>query len=76
MHKVIQLDDEYINENTIFSGLILELKRGFATQSIMDPKHHHHDFPSPEVGSDYKLLLMPTRNHGIEVVVGIVSFKP
>ena len=76
MDKITHLDDEYINENTIFSGLILELKRGFATQSVMVPIHHRHDFPSPEVGSDTTLLLMPIRNHGIEVVVGIVTFKP
>ncbi len=60
MHKIIQLDDEYIYGDTIFSKLILELKRGFATQSIMFPMCNHYDFPSPEVGIASTLLLMPS----------------
>ncbi len=76
MHKVIQLDDEYINENTIFSELILELKRGFASQSVMVPMRHHHDFPNPEVGSDSTLLLMPAWNPSKEAGVKIVTVSP
>ena len=76
MHKVIQLDDEFINENTIFSELILELKRGFATQSVMVPMRHHHDFPNPEVGSDSTLLLMPAWNPSKEAGVKIVTVSP
>ena len=76
MHKIIQLDDEFINENTIFSELILELKRGFATQSIMFPMCNHYDFPIPEVGIDSILLLMPTWYPGIEDVIDSVTSKP
>jgi len=76
MHKVIQLDDEYINENTIFSELILELKRGFTTQSVMVPMRHHHDFPNPEVGGDSTLLLMPAWNPSKEAGVKIVTVSP
>jgi hypothetical protein len=35
----------------------------------------HHDFPSPEVGIDSTLLLIPTWYPGIEDVIDIVNFK-
>jgi len=76
MNKIVQIDDEYINENTIFSELILELKRGFAAQSIMVPMRHHHDFPNPEVGEDSTLLLMPAWNPSKEAGVKIVTISP
>ncbi len=76
MYKIVQIDDEFINENTIFSELILELKRGFATQSIMVPMRHHHDFPNPEVGEDSTLLLMPAWNPSKEAGVKIVTVSP
>ena len=76
MHKIIQLDDEYMYRNTIFSELILELKRGFATQSIMFPMRNHHDFPSPEIGIDSTLLLIRTWYPSIEDAIDIVTFKP
>ena len=71
MYQIVQIDDEFINENTIFSELILELKRGFATQSMMFPMCNHCDFPIPEVGIDSTLLLRPTwySGPGIEDVI-------
>ncbi len=33
----------------------------------------HYDFPSPEVGIDSTLLLMPTLYPGIEDVIDIVT---
>lgn len=76
MNKIVEIGDEYINENTIFSELILELKRGFAAESIMVPMRHHHDFPNPEVGEDSTLLLMPAWNPSKEAGVKIVTISP
>lgn len=76
MHKIVQIDDEFINGNTIFSELILELKRGFASKSILVPMRHHHDFPNPEVGSDSTLLLMPAWDPSKEAGVKIVTVSP
>jgi len=78
MHKITLLDDEFIYGNTIFSELILELKKGFATQSMMFSMRNHHDFPSPEVGIDSTLLLRPTWYSGpdIEDVIDSITFKP
>ncbi|MCP4977106.1 MAG: ornithine cyclodeaminase family protein [Maribacter sp.] len=76
MNKLVQIDDEYINQNTIFSELILKIKKGFAAQNIMVPVRHHHDFPNPEVGSDSTVLLMPAWNPGKEGGVKIVSISP
>ncbi len=76
MNKLVQIDDEYINENTIFSELILKIKKGFADQKLVVPMRHHHDFPNPDVGSDSTLLLMPAWNPGKEGGVKIVSISP
>jgi ornithine cyclodeaminase len=76
MDKVVQIDDEYINQNTIFSELILKIKQGFATQNIRVPMRHHHDFPNPKVGSDTTVLLMPAWHPGKEGGVKIVSINP
>ena len=76
MHKIFQLDDEYMYGNTIFSELILEVKRGFAAQSIMFPMPNQDDFPSPEVGIDSTILLMPARNQSKEAGVKTVTVSP
>jgi len=76
MHKIIQLDDEYMYGNTIFSEFILELERGFATQSILFPMPNQDDFPSPEVGIDSTILLMPAWNQSKEAGVKTVTVSP
>jgi ornithine cyclodeaminase len=77
MHKIFQLDDEYMYGNTIFSELILEVKRGFAAQSIMFSMCNHHDFPSPEVGIDSTIrLIMPAWNQSKEAAVKTVTVSP
>lgn len=76
MSKLAQIDDLFINANTIFSELILELKSGFTSKSTKVPMRHHHDFPNPEVGADSTLLLMPAWNPGKEAGVKIVTISP
>ncbi|MBT8302424.1 MAG: ornithine cyclodeaminase family protein [Maribacter sp.] len=76
MNKLVQIDDDFINQNTIFSELILKIKKGFGTKSIIVPLRHHHDFPNPEVESDSTVLLMPAWNPGKDGGVKIVSISP
>jgi len=76
MTKLVQIDDSFINANTIFSELILELKNGFLSKNIKVPMRHHHDFPNPEVGADSTMLLMPAWNPNTEAGVKIVTVSP
>ncbi|EAR02986.1 ornithine cyclodeaminase family protein [Maribacter sp. HTCC2170] len=76
MTKLVQIDDQFINTNTIFSELILELKNGFSSKNSKVPMRHHHDFPNPEVGADSTLLLMPAWNPNKEAGVKIVTVSP
>jgi len=76
MLKIVQIDDEFVDQNTIFSELILEVKKGFASQNIWVPMRHHHNFPNPEVAVDSTLLLMPAWAPGKEAGVKIVTISP
>lgn len=76
MEQTIQITDDFINENTNFSELVLALKEGFSSQDIIIPQRHHHDFPNPETGADSTLLLMPAWHPGKESGVKIATVSP
>ena len=76
MYNLVQIGDDFINGNTIFSELIRTLKEGFSSNKINVPMRHHHDFPNPEVGADSTLLLMPAWNPSREAGVKIVTVSP
>jgi len=76
MEKMIQIPDDFINENTDFPELIAALKKGFASEEILVPMRHHHDFPNPDVGTDSTLLLMPAWHSGKVAGVKIATVSP
>lgn len=76
MEKMVQIPDDFINENTDFRELIAALKKGFASGEILVPRRHHHDFPNPEVGADSTLLLMPAWHPGKIAGVKIATVCP
>lgn len=76
MDKIIQIDNAFIEDHTDFKELINEIKHKFASNSILVPMRHHHDFPNPEVQEDSTLLLMPAWNPSKEAGVKIVTVSP
>ena len=56
--------------------LISSLKKVFASNDIIIPKRHHHDFPNPETEIDSTLLLMPAWHPGQYGGVKIVTISP
>ncbi len=76
MEKILQIDDAFIENNTVFSELIQELKHGFSNNKTIIPMRHHHDFPNPEVNADSTLLLMPAWNPNKDAGVKIVTVSP
>ncbi len=73
---MVQIPDDFINENTDFRALIATLRKGFASEAILVPMRHHHDFPNPEVGADSTLLLMPAWHSGKVSGVKIATVSP
>ncbi|CAL2076753.1 Ornithine cyclodeaminase [Tenacibaculum dicentrarchi] len=76
MEKIIQIDSDYIENNTNFSALITELKAAFSSQETLVPMRHHHDFANPAVNADSTLLLMPAWNPSKNAGVKIVTVSP
>ncbi|WP_103069489.1 ornithine cyclodeaminase family protein [Aquimarina sediminis] len=76
MDKIIQISSTFIENNTDFKELISRLGKGFASNSVLVPMRHHHDFPNPSVKEDSTLLLMPAWNPGKEAGVKIVTVSP
>ncbi|MCD8405462.1 ornithine cyclodeaminase family protein [Tenacibaculum dicentrarchi] len=76
MEKIIQIDSNYIENNTNFSALITELKAAFSSQETLVPMRHHHDFANPAVNADSTLLLMPAWNPSKNAGVKIVTVSP
>ena len=76
MIDVKQIDNSFIEKNTVFSELISALRSGFTSNNIIVPMRHHHDFPNPEVGADSTLLLMPAWNPSKNSGVKIVTVSP
>ena len=76
MENILQIDAKFIEQNTIFTELIQELKQSFSNRSILVPMRHHHDFPNPAVKKDSTLLLMPAWNANKNAGVKIVTVSP
>ena len=76
MDNIVQINSSFIEKNTNFSELVSALKNGFASNEIIIPMRHHHDFPNPDVNSDSTLLLMPAWNPGKTSGVKIVTINP
>ncbi|WP_109097748.1 ornithine cyclodeaminase family protein [Aquimarina sp. AU58] len=76
MDTIVQINTDFIENNTNFNELIAELRNKFASNSILVPMRHHHDFPNPVVQEDSTLLLMPAWNPGKEAGVKIVTVSP
>ncbi len=76
MNTIAQIDNNFIDTNTNFSELILALKTGFFSNTVIVPMRHHHDFPNPNVGADSTLLLMPAWNPSQDSGVKIVTVSP
>ena len=76
MHTLIQIDENFIEQNTVFPELIEKLKRNFSNRNVIVPVRHHHDFPNPITNKDSTLLLMPAWNSGKDAGVKIVTVSP
>lgn len=76
MKNIIQIDADFVEENTNFSTLIAALEKDFANKETLVPMRHHHDFPNPEVDMESTLLLMPAWNPGKEAGVKIATVSP
>ncbi|WOD44611.1 ornithine cyclodeaminase family protein [Hwangdonia lutea] len=76
MENILQIDTDFIENNTVFSELIEALKNGFCNNKTLIPMRHHHDFPNPEVNADSTLLLMPAWNPSKDAGVKIVTVSP
>lgn len=76
MMKMVHISDDFINEHTDFSELIMALKLGFSAQDVCVPQRHHYDFPNPVTGADSTLLLMPAWHPGKEAGVKIATVSP
>jgi ornithine cyclodeaminase len=76
MDKIIQIDNQFIEENTHFQNLISELKLAFSSKKTIVPMRHHHDFANPKIGTDSTLLLMPAWTPSEDAGVKIVTVSP
>jgi ornithine cyclodeaminase len=76
MEALLQISDQFINENTRYSELISAINNAFASSDIEVPARHHHNFSNPEENIDSTLLLMPAWNPGKEAGVKIVTVSP
>lgn len=76
MDKIEQISADFIEKNTNFTELILEIKHHFSTDEVIVPMRHHHDFPNPDVNVDSTLLLMPAWNPSKNAGVKIVTVSP
>ena len=76
MKKLIQIDDQFIEKNTVFPELIQSLKLSFSNRNVIVPERHHHDFPNPVINKDSTMLLMPAWNPGKDAGVKILTVSP
>lgn len=76
MGNSISISNDFIDAHTDYPTLIEALQAAFATQSILVPQRHHHDFPNTLSGVDSTLLLMPAWQDGKEAGVKIVTVSP
>jgi len=76
MDKIKQIDNIFIENNTVFPELISAIKDSFALNEVLTPVRHHHDFPNPKVNADSTLLLMPAWNPSKYAGVKIITVSP
>ena len=76
MKNILQIDADFMEQNTVFTELIQEIKQCFSNKSILVPMRHHHDFPNPTVNKDSSLLLMPAWHPNKNAGVKIVTVSP
>ena len=76
MDPIIQIDNIFIEEKTVFKELVDALKKNFAENKLIVPKRHHHDFPNPKINNDSTLLLMPAWNPSETAGVKIITVSP
>ncbi len=67
---------EFINQNTNFPNLIRALRNAFATNNIIVPMRHHHDFPNAHSEQPTTVLLMPAWNPNGNSGVKIITVSP
>ena len=67
---------DFINQNTVYKELVEELRKGFASNQIITPDRHHHDFPNSTTGQDSTMLLMPSWQDGEDAGVKVVTVSP
>jgi ornithine cyclodeaminase len=76
MDSIITITSNFIEKNTDFNELVLELKDAFKVNEVLVPMRHHHDFPNPKAETDSTLLLMPAWNPSKSAGVKIVTVSP
>lgn len=76
MEDIAIIKGDFIENNTNFSELILEIQTGFAKNETLIPVRHHHDFPNPKVNMNSTLLLMPAWNPSAYAGVKMVTINP
>lgn len=76
METLLQISDQFINDNTRYTELIAEIRNAFASSAIEVPARHHHNFTNPEENVNSTLLLMPAWNPGKEAGVKIITVSP
>ncbi len=76
MNEIVQINNQFVEENTDFRELISALKSSFNSNDVIVPMRHHHDFPNPKVEADSTLLLMPAWNPSKNSGVKIVTVSP
>ena len=76
MQQPCQISSQFIEENTDFLELVHALEKAFASNTVLIPQRHHHDFPNPKTNKDSTLLLMPAWNPGKEAGVKVVTVSP
>lgn len=76
MKDIALIDDDFINENTLYTELIYEIKKAFELSDIEVPMRHHHDFSNLKEGVDSTLLIMPAWKPSNEAGVKIVTVSP
>ncbi len=76
MLQPLQISAQFIEEHTNFLELTQALKKAFASNGVLVPQRHHHEFPNPKTKKDSTLLLMPAWNPGKEAGVKVVTVSP
>lgn len=76
MTNIVQIESEFIEDNTCFSQLVEALREGFSDPRTIVPERHHHDFPNPKTDIDSTLLLMPAWDPGKHAGIKIVTISP